>query len=334
MKQVIVEAFGGPEALQLVELPTPVPGPGEVLVRLTSIGMNHADLMARRGEYKLSSGNPPFTPGIEGGGVIEAVGAGVNTRAMGQRVILGVEVPRAGRRGGTYRTHYLAGASDTVLAPAAVPDELLGTLWLPYLTAWGCLIWKQQLRAGQFVAISAASSSVALAAAQIVRQAGGVAVGLTSSPQKAAALAGDYDYLVVTHGADGMLPWHRELKQITGGHGVDVFFDAVAAGPYLDTEIRALAQHGTIWIYGLLGKPDQVDVSPLIRKYGALRGWLLSEMGENAGVLEAGYRAVLDGFESGAFKQKVAHVFKLAEVQAAHQAMERGSHIGKMVLTP
>lgn len=345
MKQVVVEAFGGPEQLKVQEVATPEPGPGQVLVRLTSIGLNHAELMARRGEYKLASGEPPFTPGLEGGGVIEAAGVGVEPARIGQRVTLSPDAPRLvvdhrGGRGGTYRSHYVLPADRALPVPDAVPDDQLGALWLSYLTAWGCLVWKQQLQSSQVVAMPAASSSVALAAAQIVRQQGGTAVGLTSHPQKVHVLkeleTSAYDHVILTHDPDrAMKPWHRELKELTGGRGVDVFFDPVAAGEYLSLEIRGLAQHGCVWIYGLLGEPDKVDVTPLIRKYGAIRGWMLGELIE-AGetVWREACQQVLKGFAAGTFRQHIGGRFKLDEVRHAHEQMEKGEHIGKFVLVP
>ena len=117
-KKVIVRAFGGVDNLESEPLALLSPGPGEVLVDLTSVGMNQADLMARRGEYRLSSGEPPFTPGIEGGGIISAVGSGVEDRTVGQRVILTLGAP-AGK--GTYCSQFLALATETLPVPAGVP---------------------------------------------------------------------------------------------------------------------------------------------------------------------------------------------------------------------
>lgn len=336
MKQVIVNRFGGPEVLEVVEMPTPEPGPGQVLLQLRSIGMNHADLMARRGDYKLSSGDPPFTPGLEGGGVIEAVGEGVTDRQVGQRVTLSPAAPR--RHGGAYRSHYLVDAAETIPVPDALPDEQLGALWLTYLTAWGCLVWKQNLQAGQFVALPAASSGVALAAAQVAKEGAAVTIGLTTSAAKRDQLLtlpeADYDHIVVTSNEQAA-GWHRELKQLSGGHGIDLFFDPVASGEYLNTEIRALAQHGVIWIYGLMGETGNVDVSPLIRKYGSMRGWLLNELIEEGGdALQQGYSEILDGFATGRYRQRIARTFKLDQVRAAHEYMEQGAHIGKLVLVP
>lgn len=344
MEQVIVSAFGGIEQLHVVTKPAPDPGPGEVRVALTSIGMNHADLMARRGEYKLSSGEPPFTPGLEGGGSVDATGPGVTSIFAGQRVVLGVGAPRNRRGGnsldGTYRSHFIVPAEEAIPAPDALTDEQLGALWLTYLTAWGCLAWRQQLQPGQIVGIPAASSGVGLAAAQITRSLGGIPIGLTTSPRKIdeikAMPESDFEHVIATSSpGSGPSRWHRQVLSLTDGHGIDVFFDPVAAGDYLNTEIRCLAHNGTIWVYGLLGEHGIVDVTPLIRKNGAIRGWLLNVLSEAGGeALQSGYRHILEGFASGRYRQRIAARFPLSEVRQAHEAMESGNHIGKLILVP
>lgn len=337
MKQVIVRQFGGPEVLEVEDAPTPSPASGQVLVRLTSIGLNHADLMGRRGEYKLSTGEPPFTPGLEGGGIIEAVGEGTDSLRVGDRVTLTPDARSA--VAGTYRSHVAVPAEQAMRVPGVIPDGQLGALWLAYLTAWGCLAWKQNLAPGATVALPAASSSVALAAAQIVRHLGGTAIGLTSSPEKADRLAAldtaAFDHLVVTHEPGGaMKPWRRELRRIAPG-GIDVFFDPVASGAYLENEIKCLAPYGTIWVYGLLGDIGPVGVTPLIRKHAAIRGWVLGELvdaGDQA--WGPGCGAILDGFAEGIYRQHIAATFRLAEIRRAHIEMEKGDHIGKFVLVP
>jgi len=334
MYKVIVDAFGDSDRLQIVEQDDPIPTGNQVRVKLTSIGMNHADLMARRGEYKLSSGKPPFTPGIEGGGYIDAVGGQVKSRQLGQRVLLSLDAPYLNGLGeGTYRSHLLVPEDKTVLAPDALPDEQLGAIWLPYLTAWGCLVWRQQLQSGQTVLLPAASSSVAIAAAQVVKHYGGIAIGTTTSPAKLETLqnmaTAPYTHLVVTCKAD----WWREVKRLTGGQGVDVIFDPVAAGDFLNQEIRLLANGGTLWIYGLLGQADTVDVSPLIRKSASLRGWLLNVISGTDGERSA-YRHLLSGLENQVYQLPVAGIFSLRDVRQAHDAMEQGKHIGKLILVP
>jgi NADPH:quinone reductase len=152
MYKVVVNAFGDCDRLSIVEEPNPTPERNQVLIRLTSIGMNYADLMARRGEYRLISGGTPFTPGIEGGGYIEAIGDRVTDRYVGQRVSLTLDAPAANGIGkGTYQSHYLVAAEKTIPVADGIADELLGALWLSYLTAWGCLVWRQQLQSGQTV---------------------------------------------------------------------------------------------------------------------------------------------------------------------------------------
>ena len=342
MKQVVVEQFGGPETLAVQNVDTPEPGPGEARVRLRSIGMNHAELMARRGEYRLISGDPPFVPGLEAGGVVEALGPGVSELSHEQRVTLSPAAPRL--RGavtqGTYRSHFIAPVEHLLPVPDRVPDQQLGTLWLPHLTAWGCLVWKQQLQPGQWVGIPAASSSVGLAAGQIVKAHGGTAVGFTSHPEKAERLreldACAFDHLIVTHEADRSLkPWHREIRELTEDRGIDVFFDPVAAGAYLESEVKSLATGGTVWIYGLLGGAGAVDLTPLIRKRAAIRGFALTELIQ-AGVdaWRPGCDHILQGFADGRYCQHVGQTFALDDVRQAHEFMEQGGHIGKLVLLP
>ncbi|QQE12475.1 zinc-binding dehydrogenase [Planctomycetota bacterium] len=344
-KQVIVEQFGGPENLLVQDTEIPTPGEGEVLVRLTSIGMNHADLLARKGFYKIASGEPPFTPGIEGGGIIDKVGSGVTSVTEGARVVVTPDAPRAGAGGygGTYRQYYCVPESKVLVAPDQVPDNMLGALWLPYLTAWGCLIWKHGIKEGDIIAIPAASSSVALAAAQIAKKHGCKTIGLTTSQdkiEKLKALGAAYDHIVLTHEKDEngnrtMLPWHKEMRQLTESKGVNVFFDPVASGQYLSTEIKCLAQFGVVYVYGLLGAPDTVDVTPLIRKFASITGWVLGELmfaGEK--VWREGCQHILDGFADGSYKQHIDAEYKLEDVQNAHIEMHKGKHIGKLVLIP
>ena len=346
MQRIQINVFGGPEVLELVDAPTPGPASGEVLVRVTSIGMNHADLMGREGRYKASTGEPPFTPGIEAGGVIEAAGEGVDPSRVGQRVVLAPSLPRPidGPDGGTYRTHIAIDASLALPAPEALPDDQLGAVWLAYLTAWGCLAWKDNLQPGSIVGIPAASSSVGLAAAQVVKALGATAIGLTSSPAKAQALeqldTAAFDHVIVTHDRDAegnrvMRPWHRETKQLTDGKGVDVFFDPVAAGEYLTAEVRALSPGGRIYIYGLLGQPGPADLSPLIIKNGSLVGWVLYEIISAGGdVWRGACDAILQRFTDGTFKQHIAARYPLSDAQRAHAEMQRGDHVGKLVLVP
>lgn len=346
MHQICVNRFGPSEVLEQQQLETLEPGPGQVRVRLTSIGMNHADLMGRRGQYKASTGEPPYVPGIEGGGVIDAVGQGIDPARIDQRVSLGPHVPRGchGPHGGTYRTHMVVDADVALPAPDCIADEHLGALWLAYLTSYGCLQWKANLQPGQIVGIPAASSSVGLAAAQVVKHLGATAIGLTSSPGKHDAIAAlpnhGFDHLIITHDKDAqgnrtMRPWHREVRNLTDGQGVDVFFDPVGAGEYLSAEVRCLAQGGRVYIYGLLGEAGPVDLSPLIIRQAGIDGWVLYEIvqaGED--VWRPACEAIFGGFASGAFTLHVAETFKLSDVRQAHDQMELGRHIGKMILLP
>ncbi len=337
-QKIVVTSFGGVENLQIETERPSQPGPDEVVVALTSIGMNQADLMARRGEYRLSSGEPPFTPGIEGGGAIAAIGNNVTDRKIGQRVILSLGAPqRNDQQKGTYRSHFIALATDTIPVPDGISDELIGALWLPFLTAWGALVWRQNVQANQVVLLPAASSSVAIAASQIVKKRGGITIGTTTSPEKVEILtrspAAQYDHIVVTSQSSELTPWWRTVKKLTQGKGVDVIFDPVAAGDFLHHEIRLLAQGGTLWAYGLLGLVGPVDISPLIRKDAAIKGWLLNAVAGTPAETK-GYSHILRHVADGSYQMPIAEIFKLDQVREAHTAMATGNHIGKYILKP
>jgi len=347
--EIRVHQFGGPDVLTRTDLPDPTPGPGEIVVRLTSVGLNHAELMGRRGQYKISTGDPPFVPGLEGGGVIESVAPDVSSLSPGQRVTLSPDITRPGEsggggRGGAYRSHYTCTPDDALAVPDNVPDDQLGCLWLPYLTPYACLQWLHKLddkpADQRVVTIPAASSSVGLAASQVVKALGGTAIGLTSSPGKVDAIqalpTARFDHLLVTHDDDRQLkPFHRDLFRLTDGRGVNVVFDPVAAGQYLTNEIKALAPDSTVYVYGLLGASGPVDVTPLIRKRAALRGYSNHEItAAGPSVWRPVCQAILDRFADGTFTQQLAATYPLTDVARAHEEMERGRHIGKLALIP
>ena len=337
MQQVIVSAFGGPENLRVKTVDPTQPKATEVAIRLTSVGLNQADLMARRGEYRLSSGEPPFTPGIEGGGIITAIGSQVTNRKIGQRVILTISAPD---KAGTYRSQFVTAAANTVVVPDEIPDNLIGALWLPFATAWGALVWQQNLQPGQTLMLQRLAVAWRSQPAKLPNLWVATVIGTTTSPEKVEALqrlsAAKYDHIVVTSAnpaADEAEPWWKQIKKITGGKGVDVIFDPVAAGDFLHHEIRLLAKGGTLWVYGLLGTLGTVDVSPLIRKDAAIRGWLLNALVDTPAELVA-YQHILEKLAAGVYQLPIAKTFSLSRVREAHEAMESGSHIGKYVLTP
>lgn len=336
MQQVVVKQFGDVEALELIEQPTPSPESDQILIQLTSIGMNHAELMQRAGYYKATSGDPPFTPGLEAGGIIQSVGRNVNTRHTGQRVILTLDATRNENLGrGTYTSHYLTTPNYTLPAPDGIPDTHLGILWLPYLTAWGALIHRAQIKPTDFIMIPAASSSVAIAAAQIAKQIGAKILGTTTSPEKIELLnampEAPYDIILDTNNED----WYKQAKAFTEGKGFNLIFDPVAAGEFLNAEIKLLAKNATLIIYGLLGKPDVVNITPLILKSARIQGFVIDELlHEPEDVIQTGYEYVLKHVATKQFNIPIAGKFKLAEVQKAHTTMHSGSHIGKFILTP
>ncbi len=167
-----------------------------------------------------------------------------------------------------------------------------------------------------------------------MKQHGGIAIGTTTSPDKLDRLSAmdeaPFDHLFCTQEP----AWHKKVKAATDGRGVDVIFDPVAAGDFLSKEIRLLAPGGTLWIYGLLGEPGVVDVTPLILKRATLRGWLNNELTDDAKALALGYEHVLSHLADGRYRMPVAATFALHDARSAHVALMAGRHIGKMILVP
>jgi NADPH:quinone reductase-like Zn-dependent oxidoreductase len=219
-----------------------------------------------------------------------------------------------------------------------VPEDHLGALWLAYLTAWGCIAWKQEIRTGEAVLITAASSPVAWAAAQIARSRGALTIGVTTSPAKATAMQGmpgnPYDHLIASRDGEGQpRAWTNEVRRLTGTAGVRCVFDPVGAGAHMDQLIKVLGQGGTIWIYGLLGEVGPVNLFPLIRKWASIRGWLLGELVEQ-GPLREGMEETLARVATGEWRLPIAASFPLGEVRRAHEVMATAKHLGKLILVP
>jgi NADPH:quinone reductase-like Zn-dependent oxidoreductase len=225
-----------------------------------------------------------------------------------------------------------------ILAPDGVPDDHLGALWLAYLTAWGCLAWKQELQAGQMVLMTAASSPVAWAAAQVARSRGAVTIGVSTSPTKVDLIRArrdhPYDHLVSSRDAEGQSrAWTNEVRRIAGAGGVHCVFDPVAAGGHMDQLMKVLGQRGTIWIYGLLGEIGPVNLFPLIRKWASIRGWLLGELVET-GPVQVAMEETLARVASGEWRLPIAGTYPLDRVREAHEVMAKAAHLGKLILVP
>ena len=319
--------LGSADVLKLEELPLPEPGPGEVRLRVQAFGLNRAEVVFRQGRYFAQPIFPSHI-GYEASGVVEAVGAGVDAGLVGQKRST---VPCfAVDKYGVYGEVAIVPAYALAAYPERLTAEEATSIWMQYLTAYGALVQHGHVGAGDFVVISAASSSVGLAAIEIVKAEGGVSIATTrTAAKKAELLALGADHVVVTDEEDFV----ARVAEITGGKGARLIFDPVA-GPWVEKLAQAAAHGGVIYLYGALG--GVATPFPLVlgmRKSLTIRGYLLGDVVSDTSKRAVAEKYVFDKLERGEFKPRIAKTFALEDVVAAHKYLESNEQVGKVVVT-
>ncbi len=318
---------GGPEVLKLEELPLAEPGKGEVRIKVEAIGLNRAEVMFRKGQY-LETPQLPSRLGYEAAGLIDAVGPDVTEFQIGDRVSTIPSFPMG--QYGVYGESAIVPAS----AAAKYPDTLTApegaAIWMQYMTAFGALIEYGNLKEGDPVLITAASSSVGLAAIQIVKATGGIAIATTRGANKKAFLhAAGADHVIVTDEEDLV----EKGMAMTSGNGVRLVFDPVA-GPFLEKLANVTAAGGIIFEYGALAPhPTPFPLFPALAKGLTIRGYTLFEIVKNPEMLKRGKEYIYKGLESGSLKPIIDRTFPLAEIAEAHRYMVSNQQKGKIIVT-
>lgn len=321
------EKTGGPEVLKLVEADVRAPRAGELKLNVRAIGLNRAESMFRSGQY-LEAPRLPAGLGYEAAGTVLAVGPGVTGFAVGDVVST---IPGFSMNDySCYGTEAVVPAVSAVKHPASLSFEQAAAIWMKYVTAYGALVDIGKLTKGDHVVITAASSSVGLAAIQIVNAAGGVSIATTRKRDKKQALL-DHgaQHVIVTEEDD----YVAEVNRITNGAGARLTFDPVG-GPMVLKLAEAAAYEGVIFQYGALStEPTPFPLFAAIGKGLSVRGYILLELKAGSDRYEAAKRYVLDGLASGALKPIIARTFKLGEIVEAHRYLEANQQIGKIVVT-
>lgn len=321
MRAIRPPQTGGPELLELQELPTPTPGPAEALVRVEAAGVNYIDVYHRTGLYPLPL---PLPMGLEGAGTVEAVGDGVRGIRIGDRVAW-AGVP------GSYATHVVAPVDKLVPVPAAVPGPTAAALMLQGMTAHYLTQTIVPLRAGNVVLAHAAAGGVGLLLVQLAKRAGARVIGTASTDAKAElAKAAGADHVINYAVTDFV----AEVKRVTGGRGVDVAYDSVGKTTF-DGSLDCLAPRGFLVLYGQssgvvppfdlgrLAKGSYFLTRPSLVHYTATRAELLARAGQ---VLELVAAAQLD--------VRIGRTFPLAQAADAHRALTGRATTGKVLLIP
>jgi NADPH:quinone reductase-like Zn-dependent oxidoreductase len=326
-KIVRFHSLGGPEVLQFEQEATRQPGPGEVRLKIQAVGLNRAESGYYHGQY-LEHPKLPSRLGYEAAGIVEAVGPGVDSALVGKAI---ATVP-----GFSQNKYGLLG--EEAIVPASVLAEYPRNLspaegaaiWMQYTTAWGALVHFGKLAKGDFVVITAASSSVGLAAIQIVKDAGAVAIAATrTSKKREELLALKADHVIATEEENFV----ERINQITGGQGARLTFDPVG-GPYLETLADAAGHQGIIFEYGRLSpEPTPFPLDPALRKGLTLRGYTLHEINDDPQALAAGKKYIYDRLADGRFKVIIAKTFPFAQTVEAYKYLESNAQVGKVVIT-
>ncbi|AUY50266.1 zinc-dependent alcohol dehydrogenase family protein [Streptomyces sp. CB01881] len=319
---------GGPEVLRLEDAEAGAPGPGELLIRVDAIGLNRAEVMFRSGVYIEPVREFPARLGSEAAGVVEAVGPDAAGFEPGQAVSV---VPAFSMNDyGVYAERAVVPAAAVVHRPEGLDAVTGAAVWMPYLTAYGALVDVGGMRAGDTVVITAASSSVGLAAIQLAHRVGAVPIATTRTQAKREALLKAGAAAVIVTEEESVVDRVREL---TGGRGAEFVFDAVAGRGVLDLA-RAVASGGTLFLYGALsGEPTPYPGFELGMPALNMRTYTLHEITRDGERLRRAEAFVASGLRSGAFTPVVDRVFDLAEVAEAHRYMEAGNQLGKIVVT-
>jgi NADPH:quinone reductase len=329
MRAIVITKPGGPEVLELREVPTPEPAPGHVRVRIRASAINRADLLQRMGAYPAPADAPPDIPGLEIAGDVDAVGEGVVELARGDRVF-GVVGGGGYAEAVTVHARTLAKMPDNLdyARAAALPEA--------FVTAYDAMVLQGGLSAGDVVLVHAAGSGVGTAAVQIARAVGARSIGTARNQSKLdrARELGMSDG-VVPLVRDGAPDFAARVRELTQGRGADVVLELVG-GSYVPESITAMANRGRLILVGLLaGARADVDLGQVLRRRLRIFGTVLRSRPLEEKILAAQTlaHALCPLFASGALIPVIDRVLPLEKASEAHAYVAANEGFGKVVLT-
>jgi NADPH2:quinone reductase len=316
--------FGGPQALRLEEVAAPSPGPGDVLIKVTAVGLNFFDTLVLRNKYQVSP-PLPYSPGAEIAGVVQEVGANVPDLRPGQRVAAYIG-------GNGCRELIVTKAANVVPIPDRVSDEVAAGITITYGTALHGLQDRAALRRGETVAVLGAAGGAGLAAIEIAKLMGARAIAVASSGDKLA--------LARKHGADEGINYEEEdlkarLKQLTAPRGVDVLYDTVG-GAHAEPAVRAMAWEGRYLVVGFAaGSIPRIPLNLVMLKGCAIIGVFWTAFVERYPEKHrANMAKLLDWCAEGQISPHIHASFALIETAKALSLIEGRQVTGKVIVNP
>ncbi|MDQ2732177.1 MAG: NADPH:quinone reductase [Armatimonadota bacterium] len=318
MKAIQVHEYGGPEVMQLEEVPDLQPGPGQVVVRIHAAGVNPVDTYIRAGAYgRLTP--PPYTPGSDAAGVIEAVGEGVQDVKVGDRVYT------AGTLSGAYATMALCNSSQVHPLLESLSFSQGAAIGVPYGTAYRALFTRAGARPGEVVLVHGATGGVGIAACQLARAAGLTVIG-TGGTDRGRQLALEQGaHFVFDHRAPDYL---EHIKKQAGSRGVTLILEMLA-NVNLSNDLGLLAKGGRVVIIGNRGK---IEIDPRTAMMSELNILGMTLNNATPDDIISSHAALSAGFENGSLRPIVGQKIPLAEAPRAHVAVMESGAFGKIVL--
>lgn len=325
MKAVMLDGFGGPEVLKIVEIQKPVPADGQVLVKVVATSVNRPDIVQREGNYPPPKGDSEI-PGLEVAGIVEETGPGVTSCKPGDRVMSLVG-------GGGYAQYAVACADHLIPIPAAMSFESAACVCESYITAYLNIFLLGGFKDAQAVLLHGGGGGVNTAAIQLCRKL------VQNSRIMVTASAGKIER-VGQLGADLVVDYRQEefaeaVRAFTGKKGADVILDHIGAD-YLAPNMKALAVGGTLVIIGVMsGVKAELNLALMMVKRQRIIGSVLRSRSvqEKQEIVAQFTSTVMPGFADGSIAPIIDRVYPLDKVAEAHRTMEHSKHFGKIVLT-
>jgi NADPH2:quinone reductase len=320
MRAIRVHRFGGPEVMEVEDLPDPAPGPGELLIRVKAAGVNPVDAYRRSGRYGRLP-RLPYTPGSDAAGEVAGVGEGVTRFRSGDRV---------------YTDHLASGAyADLLLVAEAhahpLPErasfEQGAALGVPYATAYRALFHRGRALPGEALLVHGATGGVGLATVQLARARGLTVFGTGGSEEGREEVLRQGAHQVFDHHDTGYLD---RVRDATGGRGVDIVVEMLA-NVNLARDLGVLARGGRVVVVGSRG-PVEIDPRETMGRDAEIRGMTLFNASD-AETREI-HAALVAGLESGTLRPVIAEEIPLSEAPRAHERVMDSAHRGKIVLVP
>lgn len=322
MKAVRVREFGGAEVLRYEEIPIPEPGAGEARVKIEAVGLNYVDIYHRTGLYPLKT---PFTLGMEGAGVVDAIGVNVTEVKKGDRVAYGMHI-------GSYAEYAIVPAWKLVPLPRSVDSRSATAAMIHGMTAHYLTRSTYPLKKGESALVHAAAGGVGLLLVQVAKRLGATVFGTVSTEEKArlAKEAGADDVILYTQ-----TDFLAEVKKLTNGSGVHVVYESVGQSTF-DKSLDCLRPRGYLVLFGQSSGPvPPFDLGRLAAK-GSLfvtRPTLIHYMSDREELLKRA-NDVFGWIASGELKLRIDKTFPLSEAAEAHRQLEGRKTTGKVILIP